>query len=901
MHSRGGLKAAAARLGAVFVGRETELAELERILAAVEPGSPRIVLVEGEPGMGKTTLVERFLERAACPRVVRAAGEETEALLQFGVLDQLLRVAGRPGVLGAPANDHVGVGMRVLEMLGELQSERPVAVVVDDLQWADAASLRALLFATRRLSVEAVLLLLVVREQAADALPEGLRKLVDGPSGTRLHLEPLAPADLRALASGAGVTLSTPAAQRLHEHTGGHPLYARALLGELPADTWDEGRTLPAPRTFAALVTQQLEACTPATRRVVEAAAVLGRRARLDLVRALAGADDASEAEGLLRRTREYLEFDHPLTQAAVYHALPADRRAELHRRAAEVIDDEGTALRHRVAAAPVPDPGLADVLEAFSEREARRGAWPSAAARIIDAGRLSETASERERRMVTAVELMVSAGEGAAARPLIEEAAPGPRRDLSLGLLTLTGPDSKAGEALLRRAWAHCDPEADPKLAAMIAYRAGFAAMRSLKGGETVEWGRRTTALAPDSWEGTVGRWITAEGLAADGRLDEARATLRASSADAGFPLRPTLAWFDFIAEEPDDVRPRLLEAANAGVRQGSIPLAAVALSRLSRVEFALGAWDDATLHADRALSLIPEHEDPSIRAMSRWAAIQVPAARGEWEVAAEHARALLASVSNAENHTAAVALGTATLAHARRDAEGVLRALDPIVRITPRESIDEPGFWPWQHLYAEALVACGRLDEAAAHLDAHEARARGHRTTRARLLRARGALEEARGATDPARAAFTAALEQLDGLPLPWDRALIELALGRHLRRHGSRRDAARLLRSAQTTLEGLGAVPELERSSRELDASGLVRRPRVDRDLTPQERAVAHLVASGMTNRQVAAELLVSTKTVEVHLTRIYAKLDVRSRGQMASRLRATPPPAPAPPDG
>ncbi len=126
--------------------------------------------------------------------------------------------------------------------------KRPVAVVIDDLQWVDSSSLRALLFATRRLSAESVVLILIVRDDGWDDLPEGLRKLISGSGGTRMRLGPLSAAELRELASAEGVTLSAAAAEQLCDHTAGHPLYARALLEELPPEAWEAGRTLPAPR-----------------------------------------------------------------------------------------------------------------------------------------------------------------------------------------------------------------------------------------------------------------------------------------------------------------------------------------------------------------------------------------------------------------------------------------------------------------------------------------------------------------------------------------------------------------------------------------------------------------------------------------------------------------------------
>ena len=263
------------RAAVTFVGRREELRALEDELEAVRRGEPRVALVQGPPGIGKTTLVERFLDGASDGRVARASGDESEVDLPGGVLDQLLRHAGIS--LTAPAG-HVEAGVALLDALGELQADGPVIVVVDDVQWADALSLRALLFAVRRLVSDHVLVLLAVRAGELRALPDGLRKA----ARTSLSLEPLGVGEVHDLADGVGVAISARGARRLHEHSGGNPLHARALLAEVPARGWEDTEfALPAPRSLAELVTARLRAGDEASARLLEAAAVLGLRAPL--------------------------------------------------------------------------------------------------------------------------------------------------------------------------------------------------------------------------------------------------------------------------------------------------------------------------------------------------------------------------------------------------------------------------------------------------------------------------------------------------------------------------------------------------------------------------------------------------------------------------------------------
>jgi DNA-binding NarL/FixJ family response regulator len=322
----------------------------------------------------------------------------------------------------------------------------------------------------------------------------------------------------------------------------------------------------------------------------------------------------------------------------------------------------------------------------------------------------------------------------------------------------------------------------------------------------------------------------------------------------------------------------------------------AALSYVWLSQAGFAVGAWDAATVDAERAVSLLEESGHGWLRPLARWAAVMVPAARGEWTAAEEHARAAAAQPGDYELMIAAASLAQAQLATARGDHDAVLTALEPLLAITPRAGVDEPGFWPWQDLYADALISAGRLTEAAQFLPPHEelAATRNRRSMIARLARARGRLEAARGDLPAALTAFQHGLAQIRPLAMPFHTAQLELAYGQTLRRAGQRRAAAKELQTAHDRFSALQARPYLEICDRELAACGLAPAKRSDFDpsrLTAQETAVARLVAVGMGNRQVAAELFVSIKTVQFHLTHIYTKLGISSRSELAAQFRDT----------
>jgi len=248
-------------------------------------------------------------------------------------------------------------------------------------------------------------------------------------------------------------------------------------------------------------------------------------------------------------------------------------------------------------------------------------------------------------------------------------------------------------------------------------------------------------------------------------------------------------------------------------------------------------------------------------------------------------------------ERSIVALGLARARIADARGEPAEVIGALSPLRGFANREAIDEPGFWPWQDLLADALVATGRIEEASRFLTPHEelARQRGRRSSIARFARSRGAIEAAAGRVPAAEAAFALALQSTDQLSLPFERARIELAAGGFLRRIGQRRRAANLLAAASKRFADLGAAPYVTRCDGELAAAGLAPTGRVDRDrasLTSQELVVGRLAAAGRSNREIAAELVVSIKTIEYHLRNVFNKLGISSRRQLADRLPAPP---------
>ena len=590
---------------APFVGRTAELAVLRAALADAVARRPRVVQIEGPAGMGKTALIERFLADPGgdlSPTVLRAGGDEAETLLAYGVVEQLARAGGLdPAAVTGPArplDNPVTVGTRLLRLLDrddEAGDEAVVVVVVDDAHWADRPSLSALLFALRRLVADQVLVLIGVRD-AVTGLPEGLRRVVGGQAGAAIALPGLAEPELRDLAAQLGSPLSPVAARRLRDGTRGNPLHARALLAEFPAQSWGTGEwPLPSPRSFRLVVKDRWSGCSAAARDLVDAAAVLGMHSPLPQVASLAGLEeplaplDETTAAGLIAEpgpgTPVTVAFPHPLVRSAVHDSLGVARRSALHTAAAALVTEPAAVLRHRVAAATVPDAALAADLEAFARREAERQAWPAATASLVEAARQSPHAADRQRRVLEAVTWMLQNGDAASAaahRGEIADFAPGAQRDSVLGALAMAAGRPAEAETLLRGAWSACREDTDPELRATIALQNAMHCYGRLDGAGTVTWcGRALEHTGPD----TVTHWAAstylAHGLGYAGRTAESFVAVAAADGPDYDWLEPRSArgTLRLVEDDLDGARADLAAAALAASELGVLNTAAFSL----------------------------------------------------------------------------------------------------------------------------------------------------------------------------------------------------------------------------------------------------------------------------------------------------------------------------------
>ncbi|MBW0103626.1 LuxR family transcriptional regulator [Pseudonocardia sp. KRD291] len=890
-----------------LVDRDGDLARLRHRARLVAEGrGPSSVLVRGAAGIGKTALLDEFADAHDGP-VLRARGAGWESDRPHGVLSQLLRSAVPP----ADPFDAADL------LVGALAAGTVTLAVVDDAHCADVDSLRTLSTAVAHHHTAPLLVLLAARvgeapAATADVLTRTVAETLDlGALGSRAVAE---------LAAARRLPLPDRAAERLRRHTGGIPRHVLALLEEMPAEAWaDPEVRLPPPSAVAVAVGERLSGVGHPARALTEAVAVLGGAVELHEAGRLAGLDDLlvpleeAARAGLVVRAGGHLGpmagAPDPMVRAAVIDVLGPDAAATLRRRAAGIVTDPVRGLGYLAAATPGRDAELADRLDAQARAEADDGAWRAAASLLRAAGRLTEDRDLREQRVTRAVDAMVGAGDGLAAAsmiPVVESLRETPLRNAVLGYLAVVRGRAGEAESRLGRAWEQVDCREDPGTAAMICQRNVLHALARCRGEELVTWSDRTAELVgPDAPAAVEASAIRGLGLASAGRPAEAVEEYRAVTerVDRGAQgQRATMGkgWLHVVVDCVDDALSELASAVPTTHLGGSSRISLWALGWLARARFLCGEWDRALAAVEEGRALGERTGTVLAGPLLEWTATQVYALRGDRDLAERSVRSSEAGILDYEIMRVPCLLARAQVGEARADYAQVLRVLEPLTRSGSGSCLDEPGWWPWTDVYANALVMEGRLDDAEEFLVPHEARAldREHRSTRARLGYARGRLHGARGDVDAAHAAFEASLALIDGMPLRHDRARITFAHGQTLRRAGRRRDADAVLTDARDQFASLGAQAYVLRCDRELKAGGVHaagsrsggRDERGSADLTPQETAVTDLVARGMSNREVGAELHVSTKTVQYHLTRIYAKLGIRSRAELAAQHSA-----------
>jgi DNA-binding CsgD family transcriptional regulator len=916
-------------LAALVLEGEAGIGKSTLWLAGVEHARKRGLRVllsrpaEAERGLahgGLSDLLEGVLDRVA-PQLTPPRRRALEAALLIEEPDDGL--------------DPRTLAVAVRDSLDFLSSEGPIVLGVDDVQWLDPSSAGALAFALRRLQERPVLLVLA-RRVGVGGEPAEVEQALEAERVERLRVGPLSlGAVQRLLRARLDRTYGRLLLVRIHEASGGNPFYALELARALDPSV-DPAEPLPVAETLDALVGARLAGLPVPTRDALALVAALGTASN-ELLEA-AGVEPEALAPAFGANVVEHhdkvVRFTHPLLASALWQRLRAAERRRAHSVVAQLVTDPISRARHLALAAAGPDAEVAAVLEASAAGARARGV-PVVAAELAElAHRLTSPADReaRHRRAIIAAHAQLRASDvrGARARALdlLATAPEGPARAEALVLLSAV--ESVAGDpvrAIELRREALLEALEHPALQASIhqwlasavraiegirsgeqharvalelaerlgddALRAGALAVLALlrfNAGEPDAPGfaeeahqlaldvarrrNRPATVAHDlAWSGAgldrICSLCLVHVLVWSARLDDARALLG--------PLYGALREHDELGSTEALWYLGLLE-----LQAGHLELAADCLARRGEIgrqyavdrEGVVVRAEGGQLHLAGAFDLA-------------WSA-RISAHRGELELAGELARRGREATDPNIAELAALdgALGTVDLW--KGDASVAVTRLVAAEQAARAVGFGEPNMYWWRAELAEALLEVGRVGDAAELLDAWEADASrvGRTWVLAQVTRCRGLVAAHRGDIDGARALLERAVAEHEEVGDPFGRARALLALGVIRRRARLKRHARDAIEAALAGFEEIGASGWAGRAQAELGRIG--GRTRTE-GLTPAERRVADLVAEGRTNREVAAALFLGERTVASHLTHIYTKLGVRSRTELARRLR------------
>ena len=905
----------------MLVGRESECAQIESLLDAARAGRSGALVLAGEPGIGKSALCEFAIQRTSSWTVLTARGVDSESHLAFGGLLDLLH-GELAGVDALPARqasalraalaltearavDPFAIGAAVLTLLGAAAERGPVLAVVDDLQWIDAASAQAIVFAARRLGAERIAIIL------------GTRAAAEAPALDTLHLTGLGDAAARALLASIEPRPISPALLRqLLDTARGNPL----ALMEMPAALTDAQLAgsealdgpLPAGPTLEQALLHRLRPLPDGTRQALLVGAASDSEALEPILAALSalGQDaatlDAAERVGAITIAGASLRFRHPLLRSAVYQVASGEERRTVHRALADTTTGHRRAW-HRAAAVVGHDADVADALEAVASAATGRGANGVAACALERSAELSPSQAEQARRLVEAAGAAQLAGRLDHSERLLERGlarAEDPvlraRAQHLRGRVLLWHGDPVGARELLVAEGERVRDLAPERAALMLAEAVlPFSMTGDVRGALATARAAKLMGAGASPPIGMIVALFHASALLLCGERREALQPLRRLRAAFGEgeavgglgDLASTAAHY-FVWAEEFDVAAQIFDRVVAAGREASAPaLLPWALAGRALLGFRTSRWAAASADATEAISLAEALGQLAVAGFALDCAARIEAACGREIDCREHvtrSQALMERTGALTGRAyAGATLGLLELGVGHADAAAA--ALEPVGEFTTGGGLLDPTVVQWAPDLVEAYARGGRREAALGALASLERQAEGTggRWALAVTARCRGLL----AAEDGFEPCFREALDRHERLPAPFEQARTELCFGERLRRAGRRTEARAVLHSALKTLEALGATPWAARAEAELRATGATVRKR-DRstadDLTPQETQVALIVAGGATNREAAAALFVTPKTIEFHLGRIYRKLGVRSRTQMAVRL-------------
>jgi DNA-binding NarL/FixJ family response regulator len=906
----------------VLVSRDEESSSIKRVLDSARNGHGGGLLLRGEAGIGKSMLLSEARERADDMRVLYATCVESESSLAYAVLHQLLRpVQHSVSRLPAPqqhaldvalglelggAPDRFLISLAALTLLSELASQQPILCVVDDAQWSDEPSLEVLRFILRRLEAESIAVLASVRSGEGRDLQAAGMPVLD--------VSGLAPEQAAALVEAEwGEALAAPVRDVLVDAANGNPLALLELARSLTVEQRAGIAALPEPLPLAGHLEEffvgVMDRLDTGLRTVALVCAVAGRAPLATIDRAAASLGvrtrlpELQGLEQILRIEGQIVDFHHPLMRSAAYHSASRSARRAANLALAgvlgDVVDQADRRAWHRAEAALGPDEGTAAELERAAESTLQRSGYAAASRALERAAELSESDGDRVRRLVAAAEAAWHAGDPRRTQSLVRAAeqlglAEPPVRlrvRYVQGLLELRSGIPADGLAILLDA-VEDSGAADSHLAMRVLAVAGEASFQA--GEPAIRIGTLLAGL-PETTD--PGQRLLVRGYRA---LDptansEAVAIFREALADAeqlgDLDLLIRVAGLAFGVGEYSLARRLWSKAASRARTLGAAGSLASALRPLALDEMGRGryAWAEASAAEGRALAL--ETGQPNLAWQYAELLAELAGIRGRVGEARELADEVLREASQRRLHgTVALmrrALGQLALALGRPE-EAIVQLEALWTLSTSSHRAIALGVIPD---LVEAAVRAGRPELAELWLARLVSIEEGtFPEARALVMRSRALVASG----DEADHTFDEAMRAHAMTDRPLDQARTALLYGEHLRRERRRVDAREPLRASMETFDRLGAALWAERARSELRATGETarkREPTSFEDLTRQELQVARAVGQGITNREVAAQLFISPRTVDHHLRSIFQKLGISSRAELIRIVLST----------
>lgn len=907
----------------VLVGREIELGAVERWLASA---GPSLLEIEGEPGIGKTTLWDEGVRRAreAGALVLVSRPVEIETTVPYGALAALIEPAleAANGTVPAPRRralegalrlrdlpasslDETAVALGTTSVIRAAARQRPVVIAVEDVQWLDSSSRVALTYALRNLQPGDDARVLLTRRTGNDA------RLALGGAPLSLASELVQPAPLsagalhRIISRTLGAPLSRPKLVQVHAASRGNPLHAielaRVIGGSAGTDL-----AVAIPSSLGEALRSRLAALSGGTRALLLAAAAAGEPT-VELIESVVGPDDAAAClgeaveEGVLVTDGPQIRFSHPLLASTVYGDASELARRSVHARLAELAHTPEARARHLALAGIGPDETVAAALGQAAKTASLRGARSAAAALYEQAAGLTPAGDERARleRLLDAARAHFESGEPDRARVLLERvsqaAAPTRFHALcSLGTLLDETVGGTASLAVFEQALAADDAapraHAHRGLAQALMYVGDLARAREHADagvGEAERLSEPTTLVYALAMQALVRKMC--------GRPDWQVPLDRGLELEAGLELPdldgcPSAFEADILrlGLRLDDARRSYERMLERTTERGDVRTECWCRFGLASVEIAAGRWRRAGERGEELADLAAQTGTLRLPALRTTAHLDL--LRGEIDSARAGLAVVVAEaepVGELHNLRSALQL-QGVLELSLGDVEAALPALRRARAIAERMAIGEPSMLLFLLDEVEAHASTGDTASAAAVLMGFDRRCEAAPPpwVAPLALRARGLVEAAGRDLETARVTLADAVAAERRVPLPLERARTRLVHGRVLRRLQHRAAARAELEEALRRFESLGAPNWSARAREELARVG-GRRGTSD-DLTPTERRIAELVAEGRSNREVGTALFVTPKTVESALTRIYRKLGVRSRTELARQL-------------